>query len=828
MTAKPFKRRNAVVLATLAAAMTLMWHAPAAQSIFTDVEGFATKTGFRGVFAWQASQPVKAAVSYGLSPDNLDSEVITVPGTPDSAGMAIADGLEIGKTYYWQVEDLLTGEKSEVSSFTANNAYNDWNGSTYTLDMLVQLDSESLPKDIPFDQAAEDLAAGVNIFAERLYDAMDGFARLGKVIITDTQTDYAGSVPFAPTEGCNAVPGAGGNLADVLVQTTVPFDSHTFGGWAINDPCTSFYVGRVGWLVVPWEDDLMFGFTAVHEMMHYAFAAPDLYPEVSDADCNEPSWDGSLMHNTGGWNGKRWELTELDRNPELTPCDHGTKPYTWETLRERYTNVPERANGPIEHIVDKQARGNEDGGALDITILDRSGPQSSLSGFTPDDTNPPVVPEPDCSDPSGPVVTDPKEDLVNASPPESSLDVREGRLGWNDSSKELTFEIKVEDLGATNPLTAPEIAFNFNFTFGEEHLYVEATRDSTGGETFVFGSFLGSPGVNPRIHLEDLSGAFDAQREVVQIVLPSSVLDVIDVAPFKAGDRLTAMDIVARRGKDAFFTTGGLAADFTDGSCDFVLGTGTSPTPPPPPPPPPPPLPPPDGELSASSRKFEWQGSRSTNLEREPILGAEVFGCEGFDGPGCEERYVLLGASTVGGKVTVAIEGENPNLNDFDLFVYGPDRKEVASSGEIDTDPGIERVTFEVKKAGVYTLSVHAWLTADAAYVGVAELEPPAQASGGQSPTSSGASPSPDPEKRSPKRSRPANPPSVEEAQASPPPSEPPAVGSGPSEAPSVSAPPLASPEIRTKGVSATASLAAGVAALLTGLSAGFAIAKRR
>lgn len=456
-------------------------------------------------------------------------------------------------------------------------------------------------------------------------------------------------------------------------------------------------------------------------------------------------------------------------------------------------------------------------------LIDAKSAVAKIRAFT----LPSVVPKSTCSDSSGPVVTDPKEDLVNASPPEPSLDLREGRLRWNDSSKELTFEILVEDLGASNSLTAPEVAFNFNFKFGEEHLYVEATRDSTGEETFVIGSFLGSPGVNPRIHLEDLSGVFDDLRDVVQIVLPSSVLELIDVEPFKAGDRLTTMDIVARRGKDVFLTTGGLAADVTDGWCDFVVGAGATRIAPPPPVPLPP-LPPPDGELNASSRKFEWQGSRSTNLEKEPFLGEEIFGCEGLDGPGCEEKYILLGANTIGGKVTVAIEGENPNMNDFDLYVYGPDRKLVAQSGEIDTDPGIEQLTFEVKRAGVYTVSVHAWLTVNAAYVGVAELEPPAQASGGQSPTSSGASPSPDPEKRSPKRSRPATPPSVEEAEESPPPSEHPAVGSGPSEAPSVSAPPLASPEIRTKGVSATASLAAGVAALLTGLAAGFAIAKRR
>ncbi|MEO7803676.1 MAG: fibronectin type III domain-containing protein, partial [Actinomycetota bacterium] len=324
-------RRKAAILAAMAIAMSVIWHAPAAPSLFTSVEGFATKTGFRGVFAWQASQPVKAVVHYGVDPQALDASTVALPGAPDAAGMTIIDGLEAGATYYWQVEDLVTGEKSEVSNFKAANAYNDWDGQTYTLDLLIQLDSESLPPGVPWDLASENTAAGVNIFAERLYDAMDGFARLGNVIITDTETDNAGSVPFVPGTGCAAVEGAGGNLADVLIQTTLPFDSHTFSGWAIDEPCTSFYVGRIGQLVSPWgeigPEDLHFGFVATHEMMHYAFNAPDLYgaSDINDprsSGCWDLSWDGSLMHNSGGWNGKRWELTELDRNPHLTPCDH--------------------------------------------------------------------------------------------------------------------------------------------------------------------------------------------------------------------------------------------------------------------------------------------------------------------------------------------------------------------------------------------------------------------------------------------------------------------------------------------------------------------------
>src|ERR1700752_2233077 len=85
---------------------------------FTRTIGFATKTGFRGVFAWQASQPVIGVVHYGLSPASLTQTASPIPGAPDTAGLAIGTLIR-GNTYYFQVEDTLTGERSAISSFQA-------------------------------------------------------------------------------------------------------------------------------------------------------------------------------------------------------------------------------------------------------------------------------------------------------------------------------------------------------------------------------------------------------------------------------------------------------------------------------------------------------------------------------------------------------------------------------------------------------------------------------------------------------------------------------------------------------------------------------------
>jgi hypothetical protein len=371
---------KAAVLAAIA------WIIPAASSAvtFEKVVGFATKTGFRAVIAWQADQQVAGLVRYGTDPANLGQAALPVANLVDRAQMAVLDDLEPGSTVHYRILDRLSNTQSSVRTLSAANAYNSWNGATYTINALVQLDAAALPDAIPWDQGVRDLAKGIDILAERTYDALDGYARIGTVLVTDTNLDYPANLPFLPGVVCASVAGVGAvgpTVADFLVQTSVPFDSHTWGGWAISDPCTALYIGRIGQLAVPWQDDLHLGYTMAHELMHYAFDAPDLYPLNSTADCRNLAWDGSLMHNEGGWNAEdgRWELTELDRSAQLTPCDHGDEPWSWSVARSRYKNVPANANGPILDVVNRQARGNPDGGALEVWVLDHQPGTSTLA-----------------------------------------------------------------------------------------------------------------------------------------------------------------------------------------------------------------------------------------------------------------------------------------------------------------------------------------------------------------------------------------------------------------------------------------------------------------
>jgi hypothetical protein len=544
---------------------------------FTKLVGFANKTGFRGVFTWQANAPVSGVVHLGTSPGALTVDV-PAPGAPDTAQLAIAEGLTPGTKYYWQVEDLLSGETSGIGSFYAANAYTDWDGSTYTIDLLVQLDADSLPEDVEPDQSLRDIAKGVNVLAERVYDALDGMARIGDVIVTDTNLDYGANLPFGP----QFAPVATGeitpcppetNLGDVLVQSTVPFDSHTYGGFSINRPCTNFYVGREGQLVLPWANDLHFGYVSSHELMHYAFNAPDLYdpagstaPEVPA--CRNSTWDGSLMHNTGGWSGGRWHLTELDRNASLTPCDMGDppEPFSWDALRERWVRVPANAAGPIDHVVDTLPRGNADGGALRIHILDRSPGSSTLSPYETVDVNPePLAPV--CAVGS-PLAVDDTGDARpnNTGASEPTLDLTEVDASWAKETQALVVTTKLLDV--RDPLAPPAAGsigetIDTGFTLAGKTFYVRAEHGLGVPDAFALRSRAGGAAGSSDTTVESgLKGAFDAQRGEVRVEIPLSLLSRAAGVP-AAGQVLADWDATAWRDEGAVL----LRSDDVAGAC---------------------------------------------------------------------------------------------------------------------------------------------------------------------------------------------------------------------------------------------------------------------
>jgi len=382
-------------MAALVAALVIVPLPARAGGLFTEVVAFATKTGYRGVVAWQATQPVSGVVRYGTSAGALDRTAAPEPGLPDTAQMVMFDGLTVGLTYYAQVVDTRTGEASSTVSFRAVNAYTD-PGDPYTIDLVAQLDSPERPvvDRGPDGANLADIARGMDIMAERTWDASDGFVRVGRVLVTDTNLDHAANVPFYNNAPCGFTKG---NMADFLIQTTIPHDSHTWSGFAIESPCTQISLGRRGQLLATrWRDDLHLGYVATHELMHYAFNSPDLYSATGPGGCANPDWNGSIMHNSGGWAGSRWYLTELDDGTSLTPCQM-TGSSSWARLRGRYGRVPVRnATTGFYNSHAALARGNPDGsavkaGGLEIWVLKRLPGGSTLTRF-------------EYSEPPGPIV----------------------------------------------------------------------------------------------------------------------------------------------------------------------------------------------------------------------------------------------------------------------------------------------------------------------------------------------------------------------------------------------------------------------------------------
>lgn len=702
---------------------------------FTEALAFATKIGFRGVVTWSASAPVAATVRWGSAPDALTQSLV-VPDAPDTAGVAVIDNLEIGKTYYVAIEDAVSGAVAGPLELVAANAYNDYDPATgtYDLNLLVQLDSQSLPADVPADQALADIGQGVNVFAERLYDALDGNARLGHVLVTDTQFAYAVNEPFAVEETVVATSnvnpcGADRNLADVLIQTSVPFDSHTFL-WAIDEPCTSFYVGREGQLITPWTGDLHFGYVSTHEMLHYAFGAPDLYDPaaVNESGCKNADWDGSVMHNTGGWAGNQWVLTELDRSAEQTPCDHQHDPgYTWDTLQQRYTQIPD---GPIEHMLDVLPRGNEDGGALDIRLLDRGPGTSTLRPFEPSDENPEYNPGTCSADLTSTEFPDPVGDATvllgvdhgvgAASDP--AVDIVGGGVSYSDvdgdgktsAADTLTFTVKADDLQDLPATGGHGEFFEYSFLIGSSRYYVSGEWNRVGANVEA-GTVGGRPVFElgrfavTRELIATISGTWDVESDTVSIVVPAFIAGAgggpaLFQAP--AGARISGISATSRRMVGPVIPD----ADVAGGGCAIrtPATAGAFPDPPSPP------------VVPTSPDAVLAGGERVTLAGRVWATNTGYSDCiDNLDDPRCNVFMVEVGGDGPGILEFDVASNAEP-LEDYDVYLYDMDRAQLffaavagpADAAAFPVDPGryyVQVVPYDAPAGALFQLNL-AWV----------------------------------------------------------------------------------------------------------------------
>ncbi|HVF53569.1 MAG TPA: hypothetical protein VNC78_08160 [Actinomycetota bacterium] len=385
------KARWVLILVLLQLVAGIVTAAGAQRSVFTRVVAFPIKTDFRIAVAWETTGPVEAVVRYGRSPSQL-TETVTPEGVAAAPSQLVFIDVDPGQgDVYLQVEDLATGDKTPIQRVVPKNSYRSYDKQRrmYTVNLAIWLDGENSPAP-GLDADLGLIAEGVNVMAERVYDALDGSVRIGQVVIADAPVGRAPHVrTFQYEEQACAESGTIG--ADVVFMTAFPSSSEVNGKWTIDDPCGVVYLGRVGPYGGQWSDELLLGGIMTHELMHYAFGLADQYPKPEgigdgDASCTNEQFDLSLMNIAPRYVRNRWEYTELDRNAEDTPCDHGTVSWSWPTLTERYVKVPTPVPNIPERIVDDLAKGNPDGGALEIWILDHlPGQGATLTTHSPQD-----------------------------------------------------------------------------------------------------------------------------------------------------------------------------------------------------------------------------------------------------------------------------------------------------------------------------------------------------------------------------------------------------------------------------------------------------------
>jgi hypothetical protein len=117
------------------------------------------------------------------------------------------------------------------------------------------------------------------------------------------------------------------------------------------------------------------------------------------------------------------------------------------------------------------------------------------------------------------------------------------------------------------------------------------------------------------------------------------------------------------------------------------------------------------GTLSRSNPAVTWSGG--------PILASNpVDFCLPAD-PACDSFFLTIERLPAGSLVAIVITGDSAD-DDLDLFVFGPDGKQLARSA---TGSGREEVTLYSPAAGTYEVQVLSFLSIPGAtYAGVAEL----------------------------------------------------------------------------------------------------------
>jgi hypothetical protein len=132
-------------------------------------------------------------------------------------------------------------------------------------------------------------------------------------------------------------------------------------------------------------------------------------------------------------------------------------------------------------------------------------------------------------------------------PSSDTLDLTQGRIGFDHDTATVVFELGVKDLSELPPEGATGKTFYVNFSYGGGRYFVTAAEDLVNGQTFRLGTFS-EQGLRTSFP-GNLPGTFDHDNNVIRIELSSAAFTaaVPSSSGFAPGQEISVSDVLAQR-----------------------------------------------------------------------------------------------------------------------------------------------------------------------------------------------------------------------------------------------------------------------------------------
>jgi hypothetical protein len=259
------------------------------------------KTGISAILYFETENIISCKVKYGTDA-NYGSERSEVRAGTEH--LIIFPDLTPNLEYRYTIGASYEGRDiySRERTFTSINAVNNWDNElqNYTVNLFVYFNFDANQDN--FDTWESYLREA----ARRIYDATDGYIRIGTVVMTDSPEgdfadfDYVADMKigfFRERDGYNAT---GGDYY-AIGRPNIFIELGIYGDYYRED-WTDDPTGY------PWAPPVI-----THEFGHYALGLRDEYYYVDDSVvyfCTNNTYNSSLMSSLGDWSGWEWTGTE--------------------------------------------------------------------------------------------------------------------------------------------------------------------------------------------------------------------------------------------------------------------------------------------------------------------------------------------------------------------------------------------------------------------------------------------------------------------------------------------------------------------------------------